>query len=305
MLEPYVSTEDWASTGDGFSLCTKCLAEILLPMGIRHTGLSDSNPADVESFYDDWYLYRIERDGVCFGLVKMREQERDYFPGYADGDDPGVTISFVGFPVEKLERLGEKENRTRENLLAFVDAFRNVTERRRQRHEPGIQRYFSDVRSRGAYLIADAYLKKLMEKVQNGQLPLPDRMCRPPRRIRKGMEALNAVAGRTVCDFDRKCLHIADPSNLSREEACCVLAAHTGSLNVHSFAAEVRFHSDALISPAARIPVIGHAIWYESAIRADMQIEPEKWLEAVLGLKPYHRLNGALVRCQQRIHADP
>ena len=53
------ASAQWLETEDGFGLCTRPLSVLLEEKGIRDTGISLSNSADVESYYDDWHLYRV------------------------------------------------------------------------------------------------------------------------------------------------------------------------------------------------------------------------------------------------------
>lgn len=300
-LYELLPAENWLSTGDGFSLYSLPLADILNGMGIYDTGLSEANPQDVQSYYDDWYLYAVHPDAPVFSLLKMREQEHDYIPGFSDRDDPSVTVSFIEFPPAILTELADAENRTPELLRRFVDIFRHVTEFLRQNHCPALQEYFSDPASRGAYLIAECYIRKLISYSENGILPFPDLMRDVPERIVDGLNALNDAAGRRICDWQDRCLRIALPADPTLEEKQAILAVHTGNLSLNSFAAEVKFHADALVQWERHIPVVGTKMWYNSAIRADMQLERDSWIRGTF-FSPYHHPHSELIREQERLH---
>lgn len=293
--------ENWLAAGDGFAMYPQPLADILNGMGIYDTGLSKINPQDVQSYYDDWYLYCVDPGNPVYSLLKMREQEHDYIPGFSDKDDPSVTVSFIEFPIAILKDLADDETRTVETMDRFVDIFRHVTEFLHQVHNPALQAYFSNPTARGAYLIAEAYIRKLISFSDHGVIPFPDLMRDAPERITAGLAALNEAAGRTICDWHDRCLRIADPENPTLEEKQAILAAHTGNLSLNSFAAEVKFHADALIQWEKNIPVVGTKMWYNSAIRADMQLERDSWFRGTF-FSPYHHPHSELIREQERIH---
>lgn len=288
----------WQCIRDGFSLCSVPLSEILECRGITDTGLSRINPADVESYFDDWHLYRV---GKSCGLVKLREQERDYVPGFSDRDDPGVTVSFVTFRMEALDRLTEHSTPESPEVKDFLTTFRQATEYRFQPFDPILQAYFAKPESQGAYCIAEAYIKKLAALAKNGILPFPDGLNHPPKRIKTGLLALNHRAGREICDFQNKEIRLENSQNLTEEEKLCLLAAHTGNLSLNSFAAEVQFHAKALTAWESRIPIVGKRWWYASALRADMQVERDDPLRKLF-FSDYYRENSTICCAQAACH---
>ena len=82
-----------------------------------------------------------------------------------------------------------------------------------------------------------------------------------------------------------------------------MLAFHTGNLSLNSFAAEIKFHADALVKWEARIPCIGKRYWYPAALRADMQFGPEARLYSIL-LCPYYHPGSRLLREQVALHGE-
>lgn len=291
----------WLRTEDGFSMCPVPLADILNDMGITDTGISELNTADVQSYYDDWHLYCIDMGQTVYSLLKMREQEHDYVPGYADMDNPGVTISFISFDIALLRNLEDPDIPREESLPAFVAGFRTVTDLPNQTHDPLLQQYFSDPHAAAPYLVAQAYLQKLFSLHPDGIIPLPENMSTAPKRIWKGLENLNRIAGKTIYDAAANCLRIADPAAPTDAERYAVLAVHTGNLTFNSFAAEVKFHADALIAWQKKIPILGKRWWYASAIRADMQVEPEELIRKTF-FSGYYKEDGPTVELQASIH---
>ena len=91
-------------TSDGFCTATPTLADILARRGITTVPNSQGIPLECSLFFDDWYLYAICNKTNCtYSLFKMREQENDVKLGLnADGDTPGVTISFIPLRTDVL-----------------------------------------------------------------------------------------------------------------------------------------------------------------------------------------------------------
>lgn len=76
-------------------------------------------------------------------IYKMREQENDD----GDNDDPGVTVSFVSFDIAKL------------NSVLYNEIDKAV--RTGLSHNEELQKYFSNISSKGSYIIAEAYIQKI------------------------------------------------------------------------------------------------------------------------------------------------
>ena len=111
-------------------------------------------------------------------------------------------------------------------------------------------------------------------------------------RIPDFIDANNAAAGRIVCDHEK--IILQEICQLSQEEKLAILATHTGNCSFHSFAAEVRFHTQFLTWYAkVKIPFIGSSP-YASAIRADMTISDKEFE----GPAPYYDMNSTLMKEQ-------
>ena len=99
-----LSEDEICGTSDGFCASTATVAEILARQGITTVPDSQGELLACRLFFDDWYLYAVS-DGVdcTYSLFKMREQEYDKKMGRnADGDIPGVTISFIELQTDIL-----------------------------------------------------------------------------------------------------------------------------------------------------------------------------------------------------------
>lgn len=293
-------------TSDGFWAATSSIADILTKKGIA-TFLNDQDQErDCNKFFDDWYLYAVPWDcGYVYSLFKMREQEHDAENGLiADGDTPGVTVSFIGFNVGFLKKCLEVPSD--HNRKALNQEINRVVSKRGQRHHKALKAYFVRPQAEGPYLIGSLYVSFLAGLAKNGSLPVPDpyaELCRDPSgkktRLPRFLDANNEAAGYPVCD--QETIRLRDPEHLTIYEKNALLATHTADTSFHAFAAEIRYHA-CFLHEAARIPIpfLGKSL-YDSAIRADMTIG-ETELE---GPAPFHNPNSRWIRLQKKYHDSP
>lgn len=316
-----ITSEDLKYTDDGMVVCTKSLADILKNMGIDQLGT-----CKVEDYYDDWYIYttKNEEGEYIYSLYKMREQEYDEF----DNNDPGVTISFSAFDINKLK---EVESTDTTALYQEID---KVVVIKGEGYDKTLQEYFSDVASEGPYLIAKEYVKKTAQQSNNNVIVLPNQLKNMLTeideidevldscgmymdassymtlykekedliRVPNALEAINEQAGYTIYDVEKGIINIQNPNDLSYHEEMAILAAYTADVTYNSFSAEVKFHSDALVdwkSWFSGIPGLNK--WYNSAIRADMAIGEE--YESGYYDK-YYNLESDEVREQAQYHGE-
>ena len=300
---------DILNTRDGFYLAYRSLAHMLSHKSILDLPGQEGRRLLCVRFFDDWFLYAVpEGDGYVYSLLKLREQEHDMGGDTpADGDTPGVTVSFISFGCHiLLDCLRDPSEENRKKLNAEID---RVVVRRGQRHHDALKRYFADPGSDGPYLVASVYTKHIAALAEAGSLPVPDhyreivrqysrrKNSRQLARLPRFIEELNREAGRTVCDGEKIYIKDAAPD---RFEQAAILATHTGNTSVYSFAAEVEYHAKALI-PAARIrlPLLGKSV-YDSAIRADMSVGDAEFQ----GPAPFYRPESRIVMRQYDRHKD-
>ena len=119
----------------------------------------------------------------------------------------------------------------------------------------------------------------------------------------KSVLALMRCIRKTVCS-QNKCINIEDTDNLSEGEKYAILTVYTSNVTYNSFAAEVEFHSDALVAWKAKIPYLGKKKWYESAIRAKMGFNEEQESNSGGGFDEYYDLDSKIVRMQAEIHGE-
>ena len=303
-----INQSDIINTEDGFFFINKSLSDILAEKDIFDFPDSLGQILPCNRFFDDWFLYAVpNKSEHTYGLLKLREQEHDTDDGSpADGDMPGVTISFISFTFEILLKcLSEPTAQNRQALNAEIN---RVVAHKGQKHHQALKHYFVNPESQGAYLVASMYTRRIASLAENGSLDVPEyykelvqrsisyksnaKFARLPRFV----EFLNQQAGYMVCDNTK--IYIKDRENPDIYESAAILATHTGNTSLFSFAAEVEYHARFLMPLAKiKIPFFGKSI-YDSAIRADMTVgDPE--LE---GPAPFHRLDSRIVKRQYQLH---
>ena len=297
-------------TNDGFFMIYQSVSDILLEKGISDFLDSAGERLACDRFFDDWFLYAVpENEAYTYSLLKMREQEHDAQEGTpADGDTPGVTISFISFDCEVLLRcLADPVDENRKKLNTEIN---RVVFYRGQRHHKALKRYFKNPQSQASYLVADLYTKHISTFAVGGVLEAPEfyqqivqqsvsyknshKLARLPRFV----ESMNQAAGRVICDNEK--IYIENPGHPTAEEAAVILATHTGNTSVYSFAAEVEYHARFLFALAKiKIPFFGKSI-YDSAIRADMTVGDTEFE----GPAPFYQWDSGIVQRQYAIHSQ-
>ena len=292
-------------TSDGFWAAAKSIADILAEKGITTFPNDRDQERSCSRFFDDWYLYAVPSEcGYIYSLFKMREQEHDAENGLiADGDTPGVTVSFIDFRTDILKACLDDPSPA--GRRALNQEINRVVSKRGQRHHEALKAYFIRPQAEGAYLIAELYVSFLAGFAENGKLPVPVRyaaLCRESSgkkgRLPRFIAANNEAAGYTVCNSEA--VWLREPEHLTPYEKNALLAIHTADTSFHAFAAEVRYHA-CFLTPIARIRIpFLHWSPYDSAIRADMTIE-ESELE---GPAPFHNPRSRWIRLQEKYHGD-
>ena len=308
--EEYINQSNILKTSDGFWLIYKSLSEILSEKGIVEFPDSEGRQLKCSSFFDDWFLYAVPNESdYTYGLLKLREQEHDAQDGApADGDTPGVTISFISFDCQKLIAcLAVPTDENRKKLNAEIN---RVVAYKGQRYHETLKRYFRNPQSHGAYLVADLYTRHIASFAENGCLAVPEQykkivqqssLCKSSNkrtRLPHFIDALNQAAGRVVCDHEH--IFLENREKPTEKEAAAILATHTGNTSVFSFAAEVEYHAR-FLTPLARlkIPFVGKSI-YNSAIRADMTVGDTEFE----GPAPFYQEDSKIVKRQYELHRE-
>ena len=303
-----IEKSDILKTSDGFYMVNRSISNILSSKDIFDFPDSSGERLGCDHFFDDWFLYAVPNDNdYTYSLLKLREQEYDAEDGSpADGDTPGVTISFISFDCEIL--INCLEDPTDENRKKLNTEINRVVAYRGQRHHNALKRYFKNPQSEGSYLVADTYIRTIASYIDNGCLAVPEfykeiawqsisyknssKFARLPRFI----ESLNKAAGYVICDNEK--IHIENRESLTDHEQLAILATHTGNTSFYSFAAEVEYHAR-FLTPLAKIkiPFFGRSI-YDSAIRADMTVGDTEFE----GPAPFYRSDSKIVKRQRMLH---
>ena len=303
-----IEKSDILKTSDGFYMVNRSISNILSSKDIFDFPDSSGERLGCDHFFDDWFLYAVPNDNdYTYSLLKLREQEYDAEDGSpADGDTPGVTISFISFDCEIL--INCLEDPTDENRKKLNIEINRVVAYRGQHHHNALKRYFKNPQSEGSYLVADTYIKTIASYAEGGYLRVPEfykeiawqsisyknssKFARLPRFI----ESLNKAAGYVICDNEK--IHIENRESLTDHEQLAILATHTGNTSFYSFAAEVEYHAR-FLTPLAKIkiPFFGRSI-YDSAIRADMMVGDTEFE----GPAPFYRSDSKIVKRQRMLH---
>ena len=303
-----IKESDILYTQDGFCFVFKSLSDILSIKGIFDFPDVKGERLACNKFFDDWFLYAVPNEiDHTYSLLKLREQEHDAEDGSAaDGDNPGVTISFISFDCTCL--LACLADPVDENRMRLDREINRVVAYRGQSHHKALKRYFADPKSEGAYLVARCYIKHIASFAQGGCLKVPKQYSEIVQqsisykhsaklaRLPHFIESLNQKTGCLICDNDK--IYLKNPEEPTAYEAAAILATHTGNTSVYSFAAEVEYHAK-FLTPAAKIkiPFFGRSI-YDSAIRADMTVgDPE-----FEGPAPFHQPESKIVKRQCALH---
>ena len=169
-----ICCEDVLHTEDGFFALNKSLHSILLSKGIETFPDRDGLILECKNFFDDWFLYVVsDEEKEVYSLFKMREQEHDREQGRnADGDTPGVTISFITFDIEILKACMEASSYQNRKKLGIE--INRVVAYPKQSHDPVLKAYFICPEAEGPYVIADLYTDCIASYAVSGVLNVPD-----------------------------------------------------------------------------------------------------------------------------------
>ena len=294
------------SSNDGFFMITESISSILMSKGIETFPDREDRILECKNYFDDWFLFAVHgKTEYEYGLLKMREQEHDLEMGIqADGDTPGVTISFIAFDTGIFRSC--LENPSAKNKKKMGMEINRVVAYPKQNHHPALNEYFIRPQAVAPYMVAEAYVYHIASFSTAGMLNVPKaykeiylkRTASPKyARIPAFLEQNNKEANRIVCDHEK--IYIQNVKQLSRYEKLAILATHTGNVSYHSFAAEIRYHA-MFLNKLMKIRLSMAGSPYASAVRADMSIGDKEFQ----GPTPYYDLSGKLVQEQLKFHFD-
>ena len=161
------------SSNDGFFMITESISSILISKGIETFPDREDRILECRNYFDDWFLFAVPSgEDHVYGLLKMREQEHDLERGIqADGDTPGVTISFIAFDTGILKSC--LENPTAENRKKMGMEINRVVAYPKQNHHPALKEYFIRPQAVAPYLVAEAYVYHIASFSIAGMLNVP------------------------------------------------------------------------------------------------------------------------------------
>ena len=294
------------SSNDGFFMITESISSILISKEIETFPDREDRILECKNYFDDWFLFAVPgKTEYVYGLLKMREQEHDLERGIqADGDTPGVTISFIAFDTGVFKSC--LENPSAENRKKMGMEINRVVAYPKQNHHPAMKEYFIRPQAEAPYLLAEKYVKHIAAFGSARSLNVPKdykeiylkrSVSTKYARVPDFLDQNNLDANRVVCDHEK--IYINNVKQLSRYEKLAILATHTGNVSYHSFAAEIRYHAMFLTKlMKIRLPLAGSP--YASAVRADMSIGDKEFQ----GPTPYYDLSSSSVHEQMKYHAD-
>ena len=303
----YITNSEYMGTDDGFFLSTKSVGDILHRNGITAFKGNNNDDLPVTSYLDDWYIFAINYNGESdYGLLKLREQESDA-DSNADGDEPGVTVSFISFDIDAMFNC--IANPTAENKkLLWEDVIKYTVESKENLvHSNTITGYFADPTKDAAYLIAEQYCSLIARLSNDGSnhIAAPDAFNALEHsrksRLNNGLADINQAAGRTVFDAENKRLQLVNSyNNLDKFERQAILTTHTANVNINSFAAEIVFHADKTIEFSEH----KNSKAYLAAVRADMTVSARSFYDLTGITEPYYNLDSDYVKKQVQYHGE-
>lgn len=161
-------------------------------------------------------------------------------------------------------------------------------------HSSIIVEYFVNPKSAANYLIAEAYIEKVMaEDCVNNRIEIPTGLS---DRLIKYLDTI----GETY-DEKNNSIFIKDIDNLTLKEEQVILAMRTANTTYNSFAAEIVFHAEYTLS-LSKIGKLPIEKYYRSAVKADMGVGEEK--ESGVLDRGYYDKDGKYVKQQRNIWGD-
>ena len=224
----YISINDIKQTDDGFTLCTKPLSEILSSMGITEINGS-TGKLDMEDL-DSWYIYNV---GTSYSILKMRGLEERNI---------GTSIPFMDFEINLINLFHEdliqqvEQSEYEKQLYDALDKLIYGKVDSDYTYSIPITNYFSTVKSKANYLIAEEYIRKVLinERDESGYIQVPSYI-----------EPLQENFLKTLPDiYDSVNNRIKVKNyNLTNNEKRAILACRTGNLSLNIYAAENIAHA--------------------------------------------------------------
>lgn len=242
--EGYISINDIKQTDDGFTMCTKPLNEIFINMGIPDIRGNNGLKVTLEDL-DCFYIYNI---GTNYSILKMRGYEINKPPEKRRG--MGTSIPFMDFNInlinmvsEELSSLTEEQyeqsNKSQNEIQLCTELDKLIYGKVNSDYTycVPIVNYFSTFASKGNYLIAEEYIKKMLatERDANGYIQVPSNIKDIPQK-----NFLNTLP--SIYDSENNRIKVNN-YNLTNNEKKAILACRTANLSLNSYSAENIAHA--------------------------------------------------------------
>lgn len=267
--ECYISINDVKQTDDGFTLCTKPLAEIFSDMGVS-SQINGSNNANLSLIYlTSWYIYSV---GNNYSILKMKGYEEARRIAQVEIEEAakkgeelegeqgkvrgvGTSIPFMEFDISLINTFKEDLSQGNQSSQAEFDLYTELNKLIYGRVDEmytycfPIADYFSKASSKGSHLIAEEYIRKILatERDANGYIQAPDNLKLEQNVFLATLPNIyDSDNNRILINSDNNKI-LGNSYNLTNDEKKAILACRTGNLSLNAFTAENIAHAAATI----------------------------------------------------------
>ena len=233
--EGYISINDIKQTNDGFTMCTKSLAEIFSSFGISEIKGVDGKSLDLK-YLTAWYIYNI---GNNYSILKMR--------GLNEEGGIGTSIPLMDFDInllnlflEELTQQVEQLSQNQTNLYAELDKLIYGKYDAHYAYCVPIADYFSKTSSKGSHLVAEEYIRKILanERDADGYINAPSNIEPTQTNFLKKLPE--------IYDNENNRIKVSN-YNLTNNEKKAIIACRLGNISINAYSAENIAHAKATI----------------------------------------------------------
>lgn len=265
----YISINDIKQTDDGFTLCTKSLAEIFSDMGISEQ-INGSITKHLSFIYlTSWYIYSVDNH---YSVFKMREYEEakkiaqveieeaaqkgeELKDGQGKVRGVGTSIPFMEFDINLINTVKENVSQGNRYSQAEFDLYTELNKLIYGEVDEmytycfPIADYFSKASSKGSHLIAEEYIRKILanERDANGYIQIQEKLKLEQNVFLSSLPNIyDSDNNRILVNSDNNKI-LGNSYNLTNNEKKAILACRTGNLSLNAFTAENIAHAAATI----------------------------------------------------------
>lgn len=245
----FISINDIKQTDDGFTLCTKPLNEIFINMGIPEVRGDNKLTLPLEDV-DCFYICNI---GTNYSILKMRGYEINKPPEKRRG--MGTAIPFMDFNIslintvsEELSSLTEEQyeqsQQSKNEIQLYTELDKLIYGKINSDYTycVPIANYFVNPSSKGSHLIAEEYIRKMLENERDAEgyiiVPSDDIEQTQINVLEKLPEGYDSENNRIrVSNY-----------NLTNNEKKAIIACRLGNISINAYVAENIAHAAATIA---------------------------------------------------------